>query len=59
MIFVSRIGPGARLPAMLLGAACALASVATSSAAHAENDDGLELMVRPAIGSAGSGSPVV
>jgi hypothetical protein len=44
---------------MLLGAACALASVATSSAAHAENDDGLELMVRPAIGSAGSGSPVV
>jgi hypothetical protein len=40
---------------------CLVAAAALSfpSLARAENDDGLELMVRPAYGSAGGGSPVV
>ena len=61
MIFVSRSHSraGARLRACLLTAASLLAFTATASSARAENDDGLEIMLRPAFGSAGSGSPVV
>jgi hypothetical protein len=48
-----------RFPLRLLTLASAATALAVAPGARAENDDGVELMLRPAYGSAGGSSPVV
>lgn len=47
-----------RIASTFLASGLAVATLAVAPRARAENDDGLEVMVRPAIGGAGGGSPV-
>ena len=47
-----------RIASTFFASGLAVAALAVAPHARAENDDGLEVMVRPAIDGAGSGSPV-